>query len=277
MIDQLDIDSVEDALPHAYKELTIPASSDGSHRMDPNALHIWPRGGYMLIALPNLDGTFTATLFLPREGEISFAALDSHSALRALFRREFPDARDLMPNLAREFFHNPVGTLATVRCNAWHDAGHALLLGDAAHAIVPFHGQGMNCAFEDCAALDACIERFGNRWDQTFSEFESLRKPNAEAIADMALENYVEMRDSVQRRDFHLKKELGWLLEDRYPGVFTPRYSMVMFHHIPYADAQRRGAIQQSILDELCTDVDDVHRVNLTRADELVTERLRDA
>lgn len=277
MIDQLDIESVEDVLPHAYKELTIPANPDGSHRMEPSALHIWPRGGYMLIALPNLDGTFTATLFLPKEGEPSFARLDSRAALRTLFEREFPDVFELMPDLEREYFHNPVGTLGTVRCHTWHDAGRALLLGDAAHAIVPFHGQGMNCAFEDCVTLDACIERFGTRWDQTFREFQSLRKPNAEAIADMALENYVEMRDSVQQREFQIKKDLGWLLEERHPGVFIPRYSMVMFHHIPYAEAQRRGAIQQSILDELCQGIEDVRDVNLSWADELINQRLLDA
>lgn len=264
----------EDILPHGYKELTIPAGPGGRHRMDKEALHIWPRGGYMLIALPNLDGSFTVTLFLAREGEPSFAGLDAPGALRRFFTTEFPDALDLIPGLAEEFHAHPTGIMGTVHSASWHAAGRALLLGDAAHAIVPFHGQGMNCAFEDCLALDQCIERSGPDWEQVFTEFEHQRRPDAEAIATMALENYVEMRDAVRDPKFQLQKQLGFLLEERHPGVFVPRYSMVMFHHLPYSHVQQRGIIQQRILDTLTDNVGSLDAVDMGRADGLIQAEL---
>ncbi len=184
-----------DLLDHGYKELTIPPGSDGDFRLDPNALHIWPRGGYMLIALPNTDRSFTATLFLPNKGSPGFDRLDSDEAVRKFFQRQFPDVLPDIPGLEREFRERPTGVLGTVHCPAWHYEGRALILGDAAHAIVPFHGQGMNCAFEDCQRLDAIISEHGAEWSTVFHAFETQRRPDTEAIATMALENYVEMRD----------------------------------------------------------------------------------
>jgi kynurenine 3-monooxygenase len=267
----------EAPLGHGYKELTIPAGTagvGGGFRMEKNALHIWPRGEYMLIALPNADGSFTATLFLPQTGEESFEVLTTPDAVRALFERRFADAIPLMPRLVEDFFGNPTGHLETIRCAPWSFEDHALVLGDAAHAIVPFHGQGMNAAFEDCSAFDRCLADPDRPWSEVFAEFESLRRPNTDAIADMALENYVEMRSTVREPKFQLKKELSFRLEERHPDRFIPRYSMVMFHTLPYAEAQRRGAIQEGILDELTSGAASADEVDFERADRLIEERL---
>ena len=245
----------EEMSSHGYKELTIPADADGDFQLDPNALHIWPRGGFMMIALPNLDGSFTVTLFMAHDGEHSFNALRTPVQVRAFFDRWFPSAVPLIEDLETAYFDNPTGQLGTVRCAPWHARDKAVLIGDAAHAIVPFHGQGMNCAFEDCYELDRCLFELPElSLAERFAEFERRRRPNANAIADMAIENYIEMRESVRDPYFHLKKTLAFELERRFPGRFVPRYSMVMFHHIPYAEAQRRGVIQQTILDELLKD-----------------------
>ena len=264
----------EEPLGHGYKELSIPATPGGRFRMEKNALHIWPRGEYMLIALPNADGSFTATLFLPNQGEESFQALTTPEAVDALFERRFADAIPLMPRLGEDFFGNPTGHLETIRCEPWSFEDHALVLGDAAHAIVPFHGQGMNAAFEDCSAFDSCLEDPDRPWNEIFAEFEKRRRPNTDAIADMALENYVEMRSTVREPKFQLKKDLSFRLEERHPGRFIPRYSMVMFHTIPYAEAKRRGAIQEEILDELTSKAASLDQVDLARADRLIAERL---
>ena len=225
----------EEPLDHDYKELTIPAVA-GRHAMDPNALHIWPRGGFMLIALPNPDGTFTATLFLARNGPDSFARLGSPGEVDAFFAREFPSARALMPDLVREFFEHPQGSLGTVYTRGWHLDGDVLLLGDAAHAIVPFHGQGMNCAFEDCAELMKLLEEH-HGWSGLFEAFEHSRRPNTDAIAQMALENYLEMREAVLDPEYRRKKKAAETLEKQDPN-FIPRYSKVMFHpEIPYSSA----------------------------------------
>jgi kynurenine 3-monooxygenase len=237
----------EDWLDHDYKELTIPATG----RLDGKSLHIWPRGGFMLIALPNTDGTFTATLFLARRGPNSFAALDSPTAIREFFHREFADAAPLMPALLQEFATHPQGQLGTVHLAPWQIGGQVLLLGDAAHAIVPFHGQGMNAAFEDCYVLDTLLDRH-DAWDTLFAELSHERQPNATAIAEMALENYTEMRDTVLDAAFVRRKAIAMELERRFPDRFIPRYSMVMFHpEIPYAETQRRGKLQEEILHEL--------------------------
>ena len=217
----------EEPLDHDYKELTIPAVA-GKHVMDPNALHIWPRGGFMLIALPNLDGTFTVTLFLARTGVNGFDQLHSPGDVDAFFAREFPSARALMPELAREFFEHPQGSLGTVYTRGWHLNGDVLLLGDAAHAIVPFHGQGMNCAFEDCAELMRLMDEH-HGWHGLFEAFEHERRPNTDAIAQMALENYQEMRAAVLDPQYRRKKKEAEELEKKDPN-FIPRYSMVMFH-----------------------------------------------
>ena len=275
MAEHLSMDVDIQMLPHSYKELTIPAGSDGQWQMEPGGLHIWPRGGYMLIALPNLDGSFTVTLFLPDEGEPSFASLgESSERIRAFFEQEFPDATRLMPDLVAIFQENPIGQLGTVRCPRWRVEDFALLIGDAAHAIVPFHGQGMNCAFEDCLELDRCLEEFTGDWARAFAALEKRRRPNAEAIADMALENYVEMRDSVRDPGFRLRKEIGWKLEERHPDRFIPRYSMVMFHHLPYAEAQRRGRIQAEILAELSQGIEQAEEVDFDQADALIRKHL---
>jgi len=262
----------EDWLDHDYKELNIPAARDGGHALEREALHIWPRGGFMLIALPNTDGSFTATLFLPRTGAVSFAALATPAAVQALFAREFPDAAARMPHLLAEFAQHPQGQLGTVHTVPWQVAGRVLLLGDAAHAIVPFHGQGMNAAFEDCAVL-ASLASAAPQWPEVFARFEALRRANTEAIAQMALENYTEMRDTVRDAAFVRRKAIAMALERHFPQRFIPRYSMVMFHpEIPYAEALRRGAIQARILEEL--DAGEGREPDLARAEALIRARL---
>lgn len=262
-----------EALAHAYKELTIAATPEGDWAMRHDALHIWPRGSYMLIALPNPDKTFTVTLFMPTE---RFGALDTVEKVSDFFAEHFSDAARLITSLSEDFFANPTGSLGTVRCHPYTDPhGTTALLGDAAHAIVPFHGQGMNAAFEDCVSLDRAIAHCGNDLGTAFRAYSSEREPNAEAIADMALENYIEMRDTVREPKFALRKQLGFMLETRHPTRFVPRYSMVMFHaEISYAEAQRRGAVQSEILDSLTQGKDTVTEVDLDLADRLVTERL---
>jgi kynurenine 3-monooxygenase len=264
----------EEMLDHGYKELTL-AARDGEFALHANALHIWPRGGFMLIALPNPDRTFTATLFLPHRGEPSFASVGSTNA-RAFFEREFADAVPLIPALEHDYSSNPVGHLGTVHCNPWSAAGRILLVGDAAHAIVPFHGQGMNAAFEDCVVLDELLGKHGIRsWPAVFAAFEAERAPNARAIAEMALENYREMRDDVRDPKFQLRADLSFDLERRFPERFIPRYSMVMFHpEISYAEAQRRGALQAEILRELTAGVTTLGEIDAKRASALIDERL---
>ena len=263
----------EEPLDHDYKELTVPPAG-GRFALEPHALHVWPRRGFMLIALPNSDASFTATLFLPRTGAVSFAALSSDAAVRGLFEREFPDALALIPDLLREFREHPQARLGTVHVTPWSASGSVLLLGDAAHAIVPFHGQGMNAAFEDCRVLDELIERHES-WESLFGAFEAERRANAAAIAQMALENYAEMRTQVLDARFLRQRALSLELERRFPERFIPRYSMVMFHpEIPYAEALRRGAVQQQILDllEARAGARGAHDPELARA--LIVERL---
>jgi kynurenine 3-monooxygenase len=269
----------EELLDHGYKELTLVARG-GEFALPPNALHIWPRGGFMLIGLPNPDRTFTATLFLPHGGEPSFATVGPR--VSAFFEREFADAVPLIPALEQDYASHPVGQLGTVHCRPWSFANRILLVGDAAHAIVPFHGQGMNAAFEDCVALDELTAKHGTAdghdWPAIFAAFEAERAPNARAIAEMALENYREMRDDVRDPKFQLRADLSFELERRFPGRFIPRYSMVMFHpEIPYAEAQRRGAAQAGILDELTRSADSMSHVDLTHGARLVESLLAPA
>jgi kynurenine 3-monooxygenase len=271
------IESEDSPLEHGYKELSIPAGPGGSALLEREALHIWPRGGYMLIALPNQDGSFTATLFLPLEGASSFAALRSPQAIDEFLSANFPDARALMPDCVAEFQRHPTGFLGTVHARTWAAAGTAALIGDAAHAIVPFHGQGMNCCFEDCLEFDACLagasswERVPTErvpWARVFEEFYTRRKPNADAIAEMALENYLEMRERVADPRFHLQQSLALELERRYPRRFIPRYSMVMFHHeISYRTAQERGRVQAQLLQELTREAQSLADVDYVRAE----------
>jgi kynurenine 3-monooxygenase len=264
------IEAEDVPLEHAYKELSIAAGPGGSSLLEREALHIWPRGGYMLIALPNQDGSFTATLFLPLQGIPSFAALRSPQAIDEFLTANFPDARALMPDCVAEFQRHPTGFLGTVRARTWAAAGAAALIGDAAHAIVPFHGQGMNCCFEDCLEFDACLEG-ASSWESMFAEFYARRKPNADAIAEMALENYLEMRELVADPLFRLQHSLALELERRYPQRFIPRYSMVMFHHeISYRTAQERGRVQSQILAELTREAGSLADVDYARAERLI-------
>lgn len=269
--------STSDFLDHDYKELEIPAAAgDGRSRfqIEPNALHVWPRGKFMLIALPNQDGSFTVTLFLPKKGPESFQALEDPDNLKPFFEKYFPDAIQLIPDLAEDFESNPTGRLGTVRCEKWYHESQALIIGDASHAIVPFHGQGMNSGLEDCLELDRLLDQYHDDWAVVLPEFDRIRRPNANAIADMALENYVTMRSSVIDPKFQLKKELGFELERRFPDRFIPRYSIVMFHLIPYREALDRGEAQQAILDELVADKATIDEIDFQLAESLVLEKL---
>jgi kynurenine 3-monooxygenase len=257
-------------LDYGYKELTIPATSRGMHALDVNALHIWPRGNYMLIALPNVDGTFACILFLPFEGADSFARLIDQSVLLEFFQSRFPDAAALIPDLADNFFGNPTGSMVTIKCSPWHVKGRLLLLGDSAHAIVPFFGQGINCGFEDCTYLLGLIDQHGADWQQVFAKFEEARKINTDAIADMAVENFVEMRDRVADPQFLLRKKVELALESKYPNLFVPKYAMVTFHRIPYAVALNRGAAQDRILSELCDSINRVEDLDWAKAGHLI-------
>ncbi len=276
-------------LGHGYKELEIPPlpelarhvpfaipEDDGGNlfAIEPNALHIWPRGNYMCIALPNAEGSFTVTLFLPSMGDPSFATVTTPADCTSLFRRDFADALPLLPDLEADFAANPIGLLATLYLDRWHLDHRALLVGDAAHAIVPFHGQGMNCGFEDAVELAGLFASHGDDRAALFAEFERRRKPNAAAIAAMAIENYTEMRDSVADPAFLLRREVGRLLAARDPGRFVPRYAMVTFTRMPYAEAFARGAVQDRLLHELCDGRHAVADVDLAHADRLVRERL---
>lgn len=248
----------EQLLDHDYKELAVPADAArvGRYAFEPRALHIWPRGGHMLIALPNTDGSFTATLFLPRHGVSGFDQLQDAEAVRDFFQRQFADAARAIPDLTQQFAAHPQGQLGTVYCERWQFERRILLLGDAAHAIVPFHGQGLNCGFEDCRLLDQML---GGGAGAVFERFERERRPDTAAIAAMALENYREMRDTVRSPHFVRKQQLAAALERQFPDRFIPRYSMVMFHpEIPYAEAQRRGAAQQRVLEQLLPDAEAV-------------------
>jgi kynurenine 3-monooxygenase len=263
----------QEHLDYGYKELTIPAGAAGEHLLEPHALHIWPRGNHMLIALPNIDGTFACILFLPFEGADSFASLVSPAEVVKFFAVRFPDAMQLMPNLADNYFANPTGAMVTIKCFPWHEE-RALLLGDAAHAIVPFFGQGLNCGFEDCTVLMELLDRYGMEWPRVFAEFESARKINADAIADMAIENFAEMRDRVGDARFLFRKKVELALEARYPGRFVPKYAMVTFHCVPYSVALARGVVQDKMLAELCDGIDRVEDLDWEKAERMIRSEL---
>jgi len=252
---------------YGYKELNIPVAADGKFRMEKNALHIWPRGAYMMIALPNIEGDFTCTLFMSHtKGERNLSQLTSKEEVTKFFQEVMPDALPQMPTLLDDFFAHPTGNLLTVKCFPWNIGGKALLMGDAAHAMVPFFGQGMNCCFEDCYYFDTLLEKYGADWVKLFTEFSTIRKENTDAISDLAVENFVEMRDLVAHKDFLLKKKAEVLLEERFPESFIPKYSMVTFHRIPYALAMKRGQIQDRILMEMCSKINSIEELNLDEA-----------
>ena len=264
----------QEYLDYGYKELTIPAGPGGKHLLEPNALHIWPRGAYMLIALPNVDGTFACILFLPFEGSESFAKLDTAEKAEAFFAERFSDAIPLMPQLKENYTSNPTGAMVTIKCSPWHLGGKALLLGDAAHAIVPFFGQGMNCAFEDCTAFLELLDNHGPDWAKLFAEFEHARKTNTDAIADLALENFIEMRDRVADPRFLFRKKVELALEAKYPRLFVPKYAMVTFHRVPYSMALSRGQIQDRLLTELCDSITRIEDLDWQKADALIRREL---
>lgn len=283
MAREADLGERTEFLGHSYKELEIPPAADGGFRIEPNALHIWPRGRYMCIALPNDERTFTVTLFLPNEPTPgnpgshpqapSFATVRTGADARALFERDFADALPLIPNLERDFEHNPAGLLATLYLERWHHGGRAVLLGDAAHAMVPFHGQGMNCAFEDCVALAEHLDASDDR-EAAFAAFQAERLPNSRAIQAMALENYLEMRDRVDNDDYLLQRALEMRLAARHPDRFVPRYAMVTFRRMPYATALERGQHQRDLLVELTRGHVTLDTLDWDAVDASVRERL---
>ena len=235
-----------------YKELIIPPGKDAGFLLEKNALHIWPRGSFMMIALPNLDGNFTCTLFLPFEGEKSFANLKTKEQVKTFFETEFSDAVPLMPTLIDDFMNNPVSSLVTVKCFPWTFDHKIALIGDAAHAIVPFFGQGMNCGFEDCVVLNELIDKHKEDWTKIFPEYEMLRKPDGDAIADLAVANFIEMRDKTADKTFLLQKKIEARFNEKYPDKWIPLYSMVTYSpHIRYSTAKKEGERQQSIMDKI--------------------------
>ncbi|WP_196890502.1 FAD-dependent oxidoreductase [Aureivirga marina] len=244
-------DYSQEFINHGYKELTIPATEDNKHLIDKNSLHIWPRGEFMLIALPNLDGTFTCTLFLPFEGETSFDSLTDEIKVTNFFMKYFPDALLLMPNLPQEFFKNPMSALVTIKCFPWVYWDKVALIGDAAHAIVPFYGQGMNAGFEDITILDEMMEKYGDDWGMIFQEYQKERKPNADAIAELSLQNFIEMRDKTADEKFQLRKKIEKKFSEKYPELWVPLYSRVTFSLKPYKEALDEGKKQRNIMDEI--------------------------
>ena len=263
--------SIRQPLEHGYKELTIPPAPGGGFRLDPNALHIWPRGQFMLIALANPEGDFTATLFLPEKGERdSFEALTTGEAVEEFFGREFPDFVGLLPDLVTDFFDGPTGGLATIRTDHWVLDDRVLLVGDAAYAIVPFHGQGMNLGMESARILDRYLRQYPDDVGRAFARFQDDRLPDAEAIADMAIDNYIEMRAGVVDPGYLIRRELALELERRFPDKVAARYGMVMFTTMRYAEVVKRHRRQSEILVELTDGVDSIDEVDFDRAAELV-------
>jgi kynurenine 3-monooxygenase len=236
----------ESYLAHGYKELTIPPAPDGSWRMERNALHIWPRKSFMMIALPNPDGSFTCTLFWEFEGPRSFATTKTDDEVRRFFGEEFPDAVSLMPTLLDDFRDNPTGSLVTIRCAPWFYRDKVCLVGDAAHAVVPFYGQGMNAAFEDCVVLEECLQNSPQDRERAFAEYFHRRKENADALADLAIGNFIEMRDKTASKTFRAKKKLDHALEAALPGIYLPLYTMITFTRTPYATAAKRARVQDA-------------------------------
>jgi kynurenine 3-monooxygenase len=245
-------------LDHSYKELVIPANADGTHKLDKNCLHIWPRGEFMMIALANLDGSFTCTLFFPMKGETSFESLQTREQVSDFFNKTFPDAIPLMPTLLDDYFDNPTSNLIMVRCEPWNYKDQIALVGDAAHAIVPFYGQGMNCGFEDCTVFDQMLTEANDNWDGLLDKYSEQRVPDGNAILDLALYNYIEMRDLTGDPDFLLRKKIEAKFANLYPEKWMPLYSQVTFSHIRYSDALKNGKEQDRIMAQIMT-LDGIH------------------
>jgi kynurenine 3-monooxygenase len=254
----------QDFLEHGYKELNIPPGLNGSFLLEKNALHIWPRGQFMCIALPNPTADFTVTLFLAKTGtENSFEQLQTVAETEDFFKKQFPEIHHHIPNLTQQFFENPTGSLGTIKCAPYHYKGNCLLLGDAAHAVVPFYGQGMNCSFEDVVILDQLIDMYPDNWTAIFEQFTTLRKPDCDAIADLAVDNFYEMRDATANPVFQRKRQLETKLEQQFPGYYS-KYSMVTFRDdLPYAIARNKGIKQDAFLMEICAGIENTESVNL--------------
>lgn len=235
-------------LDHSYKELVIHGNADGSHKMHKNSLHIWPRGNYMLIALPNLDGSFTMTLFFPHEGPVSFESLDTDEKIVQFFKDQFSDALDLMPTMLDDYHNNPTASLAMIHCYPWHYQDKVVIMGDASHATVPFYGQGMNSGFEDCFEFNRILEKNDENWEKTFSEFSEVRKPNGDAVIELSLRNYIVMRDLTADPQFLLQKKIEKWFSSKHPDLWMPLYEQVSFSDIPYSDALERGDLQDEIM-----------------------------
>jgi kynurenine 3-monooxygenase len=278
-------------LDYGYKELVIPPAADGSFKIERNALHIWPRGAFMLIALPNFEGSFTCTLFLPFEAcrggdealrvppvQQSFARLNTPADVQSFFTEQFPDAVPLVQDLEETFFANPTGHMVTVKSKRWNVDGRVLLMGDAAHGIVPFFGQGMNCGFEDCTVFDENFDRFrrdgGMDWAGLFNFMTEVRPPNTDAIADMAVANFVEMRDKVGDKNFLMRKAVERILQTKFPGKYYSHYSLVTFSNTPYKVAMDAGAVQERLLTQLCAGLERAEDVDLVLAEKLIDEML---
>jgi kynurenine 3-monooxygenase len=272
------IQSSRSVLEYGYKELVIPPGPKGEFQMERNALHIWPRGTYMLIALPNFEGSYTCTLFLPFEGNPGFSMLEYGASVERFFNEQFGDAVPLISDLASTFNTNPTGHMVTIKCERWSAGGQVLLMGDAAHGIVPFFGQGMNCGFEDCTIFAECMDRhMGSgalNWRALFEEFESARVPNTDAIADMAVENFVEMRDKVADPRFLMEKAVEKILQKHFPGRYVSRYSLVTFSNVPYKLALDAGIIENEILAQLCDKLGNAEQADLKKAERLIDEKL---
>ncbi|NQW29858.1 MAG: FAD-dependent monooxygenase [Ignavibacteria bacterium] len=239
-------------LDHGYKELHIPPTPDGGFQLDKNALHIWPRHSFMMIALPNLDGSFTVTLFLAHKGPVSFEHLTTENAVTEFFATHFADAVPLMPTLLQDFFSNPESSLVTVKCSPWTRNSNIVLIGDAAHALVPFYGQGMNCGFEDCRVLIDCLDYTNDNWERALQLYEHHRKPDGDAIADLAVQNFIEMRDKVADKDFLRRKRIEGFMFKRYPTKFVPQYTLVTFMpNVPYSEAKRIAKEQDVLMARL--------------------------
>lgn len=261
-------------IDHGYKELSIPPNADGTLRMEKNALHIWPRGEFMLIALPNTDGTFTCTLFFPMEGDRSFASINTPEKGEAFFKEMFPDALALMDDFHQEYRDNPASSMVITKCFPWTWKDKVMLMGDAAHAIVPFYGQGMNAGFEDCTVFNQLLESSDGDWDSLLRSYEKSRKPNGDAIADLALNNFIEMRDRVADPKFLLQKKIESRFSQKYPDKWVPLYSMVTFSHTPYHDALKNGERQEAIMAEIMQ-VPDIENIwDSNEVEQLILSRL---
>lgn len=258
-----------------YKEMMMPAKSDGSYQIDKNALHIWPRGKHMLMALPNQDGSFTMTLYLPRKGAgKTFETIKNEATVTKLFEEDFKDAFELMPNFKKDFINNPQGVLGTVRARPWYFEDKMVLLGDAAHAVVPFYGQGMNCGFEDIHYLFTLINKYGVQWEKIFQEYGDNQKINGDAIADLAEENFYVMSEKVADQSFLFMKEVENELQKKFPSKFRSQYGMVVYTLVPYAYAQLAGKLQQEILEELSFGINSLNSIDWKKAELLINNKL---